>query len=369
MTVSTRCQASVYDQKVVKAFKDFIRQKKKASIGKRRVPMLEAELIRSTAAIATHQSTSNTGSTHLFSISLKRKRDDFDDEEIADPRVLRRDTNTKNSIIYYTDEDVEVGALLGAGGNGCVNVCHLRSHTRSGESVRLRRKFAFKTAKDNNAFWGLKREYRMHEDLSYFIPDTIVSYVGRLYKRSKREHTKPAIDDQLSPPPPESDSIYVSQPEGAPSRFSGFILEYMHGDLRSLGAVLPKMYSTSTGGIHPHVARWYIVDVFLKLRELHNVAYFYGDIKPENIMLGTDGHLRLGDFGTTMLDVDENWQYSVAGTYTFMALEWFNFGYTPYYGKRRPGDLWAAGMILFPMIFGTSPYYGVTLSKYAKLRQ
>jgi citron Rho-interacting kinase len=48
------------------------------------------------------------------------------------------------------------------------------------------------------------------------------------------------------------------------------------------------------------MAKFYIVEILLGLRELHSLGYIHRDIKPENVMISADGHLRLVDFGSSV---------------------------------------------------------------------
>ncbi|KIJ31998.1 hypothetical protein M422DRAFT_105590, partial [Sphaerobolus stellatus SS14] len=100
------------------------------------------------------------------------------------------------------------------------------------------------------------------------------------------------------------------------------------------------------------VVRWYIVELLKRLRQVHDQGYFHGDIKPENVMVDTGGHLRLADFGSARLDIEKNWNYHIAGTSVFMPPEYFTFTPKPFYGRRRPGDLWAVGVVMYEMLFG-----------------
>jgi len=43
--------------------------------------------------------------------------------------------------------------------------------------------------------------------------------------------------------------------------------------------------------------RFYAAELILALDHLHEMGFIYRDIKPENILLDSDGHLKLTDFG------------------------------------------------------------------------
>ncbi|PVF99336.1 kinase-like protein [Serendipita vermifera] len=70
-----------------------------------------------------------------------------------------------------------------------------------------------------------------------------------------------------------------------------FILEYHGaGDLRDVDFPL-----------RPEAARFYVGEMALGLRFLHSLNIIMRDLKPGNVLLGTDGHIRLADFGLATL--------------------------------------------------------------------
>ncbi len=46
--------------------------------------------------------------------------------------------------------------------------------------------------------------------------------------------------------------------------------------------------------------RFYVAEMILGLEALHSLQYLYRDLKPENLLLDVDGHLRLSDFGLSV---------------------------------------------------------------------
>ena len=44
-------------------------------------------------------------------------------------------------------------------------------------------------------------------------------------------------------------------------------------------------------------AKFYICEIILSIEAIHNLDCIHRDIKPDNILIGKDGHIKLSDFG------------------------------------------------------------------------
>ncbi|KAL0164795.1 hypothetical protein M9458_040548, partial [Cirrhinus mrigala] len=70
------------------------------------------------------------------------------------------------------------------------------------------------------------------------------------------------------------------------------VMEFMPGgDLVTL---------TSNYDIPEEWARFYTAEVVLALDAIHSLGFIHRDIKPDNMLLDRNGHLKLADFGTCM---------------------------------------------------------------------
>jgi serine/threonine protein kinase len=69
-------------------------------------------------------------------------------------------------------------------------------------------------------------------------------------------------------------------------------------------------------------AKVYIAEVILALEYLHNKGIIYRDLKPDNIIIAEDGHLKLTDFGLSKENVESDFtSNSFVGTYAYAAPE------------------------------------------------
>mmetsp|Transcript_48780 Transcript_48780/g.62596 ORF Transcript_48780/g.62596 Transcript_48780/m.62596 type:complete len:702 (-) Transcript_48780:145-2250(-) len=103
-----------------------------------------------------------------------------------------------------------------------------------------------------------------------------------------------------------------------------------------------------------HVARFYAAELIVALDFLHKHGVIYRDMKPENVLLDAEGHVKLGDFG---LAKDNVWDpceggKSICGTPEYMAPEVLNK-----VGHGQAVDWWGLGMILYEMLTGLPPWY------------
>uniref|UniRef100_A0A674CNJ6 Ribosomal protein S6 kinase n=1 Tax=Salmo trutta TaxID=8032 RepID=A0A674CNJ6_SALTR len=100
--------------------------------------------------------------------------------------------------------------------------------------------------------------------------------------------------------------------------------------------------------------RIYIGEIILALEHLHKLGIVYRDIKLENILLDSEGHLVLTDFGLSkeFLEEEKERTYSFCGTIEYMAPEIIR-------GKSGHGksvDWWSLGILMFELLTGASPF-------------
>ncbi|CAB1120572.1 unnamed protein product [Ectocarpus sp. CCAP 1310/34] len=102
------------------------------------------------------------------------------------------------------------------------------------------------------------------------------------------------------------------------------------------------------------VVRFYAAELVLALKHLHDNNIIYRDIKPENILLDADGHIKLGDFGLAKDNVSDSTfgAQSVCGTPEYMAPEVINKA-----GHGTAVDWWGLGMLMYEMLTGLPPWY------------
>ncbi|KAL0251741.1 hypothetical protein GEMRC1_000953 [Eukaryota sp. GEM-RC1] len=99
----------------------------------------------------------------------------------------------------------------------------------------------------------------------------------------------------------------------------------------------------------------YFCDLVNALDCLHEVNIVHRDVKPSNLLLTSDDHIKLSDFGVS-IDVTSNYQSDAAltGSSAFLAPELVS-GYVARASKSS--DIWAAGVTLFFLVFGRLPFY------------
>jgi serine/threonine protein kinase len=110
----------------------------------------------------------------------------------------------------------------------------------------------------------------------------------------------------------------------------------------------------STGGrFAADRAQFYAAEIASGLGHLHSLGIIYRDLKPENLILDAEGHIRITDFGLSKEGVEGDKDVgSFCGTPEYLAPEVL---------KREPYgkivDWWSYGTLVYEMIHGLPPYY------------
>ena len=70
-----------------------------------------------------------------------------------------------------------------------------------------------------------------------------------------------------------------------------------------------------------HLAKFYFIEILLGMEYLHKRDIVYRDIKPENILVDIDGHVKIADFGLAKIIPKMAKSYSFCGSPEYMSPE------------------------------------------------
>ncbi|OQR81359.1 RPS6 protein kinase, partial [Thraustotheca clavata] len=114
-------------------------------------------------------------------------------------------------------------------------------------------------------------------------------------------------------------------------------------------------------------AQFYAAEITLAIEYVHNLDIIYRDLKPENVLLDENGHIRLTDFGLSKEGIQDDFSgaNSFCGTPEYLAPEILNRS-----GHGRAVDWWSLGALLYEMLTGLPPFYCRDRDKlFEKIRQ
>ncbi|GLW47814.1 serine/threonine protein kinase [Streptomyces sp. NBRC 14336] len=109
------------------------------------------------------------------------------------------------------------------------------------------------------------------------------------------------------------------------------------------------------GALQPRAALDILEPVLAALGAAHRAGFVHRDMKPENVLIGDDGRVKVADFGLVRsVDSVTNTTGAVLGTVSYLAPEQID---QPGAADARV-DVYACGVVLYEMLTGEKPHDG-----------
>ncbi|MEV5202174.1 Stk1 family PASTA domain-containing Ser/Thr kinase [Streptomyces sp. NPDC053720] len=137
--------------------------------------------------------------------------------------------------------------------------------------------------------------------------------------------------------------------QGAQGQYVYLAMEYVAGC--TLRDVL-----RDRGALQPRAALDILEPVLAALGAAHRAGFVHRDMKPENVLIGDDGRVKVADFGLVRaVGTVTNTTGSVLGTVSYLAPEQIENG-----TADTRTDVYACGVVLYEMLTGSKPHGGET---------
>ncbi|MEV3990755.1 Stk1 family PASTA domain-containing Ser/Thr kinase [Streptomyces sp. NPDC049837] len=137
--------------------------------------------------------------------------------------------------------------------------------------------------------------------------------------------------------------------QGADGAYVYLAMEYVAGC--TLRDVLRER-----GALQPRAALDILEPVLAALGAAHRAGFVHRDMKPENVLIGDDGRVKVADFGLVRaVGAATNTTGSVLGTVSYLAPEQIEHG-----TADTRADVYACGVVLYEMLTGAKPHAGDT---------
>ncbi|MFD9910462.1 Stk1 family PASTA domain-containing Ser/Thr kinase [Streptomyces sp. NPDC059063] len=108
------------------------------------------------------------------------------------------------------------------------------------------------------------------------------------------------------------------------------------------------------GALRPRAALDILEPVLAALGAAHRAGFVHRDMKPENVLIGDDGRVKVADFGLVRaVDSVTNTTGTVLGTVSYLAPEQIERG-----TADTRVDVYASGVVLYEMLTGAKPHTG-----------
>jgi cGMP-dependent protein kinase 2 len=111
-------------------------------------------------------------------------------------------------------------------------------------------------------------------------------------------------------------------------------------------------------GMQEDMAMYYVAVITLAFEYLHDNHIVYRDLKPENVLLASDGSCKLGDFGFAKKLEKGGQTYTFCGTPGYVAPE-----VVLARGYGTSIDWWGLGVMMYVLLTGQQPFSQIVNGK------
>lgn len=106
--------------------------------------------------------------------------------------------------------------------------------------------------------------------------------------------------------------------------------------------------------------RFWIAELGCALRYIHSQGVIHRDVKPDNVLLDSEGHIHLADFNVASDFTPGKLLTSKSGTLAYLAPEVYKGN-----GYSCGADWWSLGVLFYECIYGRRPFEGSTQTSLA----
>ncbi|KDO35778.1 CAMKK protein kinase [Saprolegnia parasitica CBS 223.65] len=253
---------------------------------------------------------------------------------------------------------------LGKGATAVVKLCRRKVHDNQKDDLVAMKEFKTSLLKKMKEF---KREGRRMIVSTAFDKVQIEIAIMKKLSHANLVSLEAVLDDG------DEQLVLVLEyaPHGQIMVWDAAQLSYVPSiDARSFSAPAPTtpIVQLAKNGLPLHVARKCFRELLIGLEYLHTNDICHRDLKPENILVGNQGTVKIADFGVAHFfddtapaaqPVAHGYLTNSAGTYAYMAPE--SMASEPY--SAFVADIWALGITLYAMLFGTLPYFSTEVTE------
>ena len=119
------------------------------------------------------------------------------------------------------------------------------------------------------------------------------------------------------------------------------------------GTLFHFITHSAKGDLNINIIKFYLAEIIIALEKIHSKNIMYRDLKPENVLIDIDGHIKLSDFGLSkQIKRREETSTTFWGSPEYLPPEMI-------LGKEhsRSVDFYTLGWLIYEMIVGFPPFH------------